>query len=124
MTTTIGKGADLMEVLKKKMRQAKEDTERLKDDNEEISRKLQIEVQRREAVSQAASALMPHTHTQEHIFPPFSSLLLPQYAAVGRNTRTHTLTDANTLLASDQIHTAFDLSLFSILLFIVSYFLV
>lgn len=105
MTTTIGKGADLMEVLKKKMRQAKEDTERLKDDNEEISRKLQIEVQRREAVSQAASALMPHTHTQEHIFPPFSSLLLPQYAAVGRNTRTHTLTDANTLLASDQIHT-------------------
>lgn len=51
MTTTIGKGADLMEVLKKKMRQAKEDTERLKDDNEEISRKLQIEVQRREAVS-------------------------------------------------------------------------
>ncbi|MPC85140.1 Tropomyosin-1, isoforms 9A/A/B [Portunus trituberculatus] len=49
MTTTIGKGADLMEVLKKKMRQAKEDTERLKDDNEELSRKLQIEVQRREA---------------------------------------------------------------------------
>lgn len=51
MTTTIGKGADLMEVLKKKMRQAKEDTERLRDDNEELSRKLQIEVQRREAVS-------------------------------------------------------------------------
>ncbi|KAK7079427.1 hypothetical protein SK128_025142 [Halocaridina rubra] len=49
--TTIGKGADLMEVLKKKMRQAKEDTERLKDENEEISRKLHIEIQRREAVS-------------------------------------------------------------------------
>ncbi|KAK3866266.1 hypothetical protein Pcinc_028177 [Petrolisthes cinctipes] len=53
--TTIGKGADLMEVLKKKMRQAKEDTERLKDENEEISRKLQVEVQRREAVVRLGS---------------------------------------------------------------------
>lgn len=40
-----------MEVLKKKMRQAKEDTERLKDDNEELSRKLHMEILRREAVS-------------------------------------------------------------------------
>lgn len=59
MTTTIGKGADLMEVLKKKMRQAKEDTERLKDDNEELSRKLQIEIQRREAVSGRPVVMMP-----------------------------------------------------------------
>lgn len=40
-----------MEVLKKKMRQAKEDTERLKDENEELSRKLHMEILRREAVS-------------------------------------------------------------------------
>lgn len=56
--TTIGKGADLMEVLKKKMRQAKEDTERLKDENEEISRKLQIEIQRREAVSVGSGGIL------------------------------------------------------------------
>ena len=49
--TTIGKGVDLMDALKKKMRQAKEDTERLKDENEELTRKLLMEVQRREAVS-------------------------------------------------------------------------
>ncbi|KAK7073368.1 Tropomyosin [Halocaridina rubra] len=55
--TTIGKGADLMEVLKKKMRQAKEDTERLKDENEEISRKLHIEIQRREAAEGEVAAL-------------------------------------------------------------------
>lgn len=46
-----GKGTDLMEVLKKKMRQAREDTERIKDENEELSRKLTIEIQRRESVS-------------------------------------------------------------------------
>ena len=49
--TSISKGTDLMEVLKKKMRQAKEDTEKIKDENEELSRKLTIEIQRREAVS-------------------------------------------------------------------------
>ena len=47
----MGKGVDLMDALKKKMRQAKEDTERLKDENEELTRKLLMEVQRREAVS-------------------------------------------------------------------------
>merc|ERR1711962_654172 len=55
--TTVHKGADLMEVLKKKMRQAKEDTERLKDENEEISRKLLVEVQRREAAEGEVAAL-------------------------------------------------------------------
>merc|ERR1739842_161492 len=55
--TTVGKGADLMEVLKKKMRQAKEDTEHLKDENEEISRKLLVEVQRREAAEGEVAAL-------------------------------------------------------------------
>lgn len=51
MTTTIGKGADLMEVLKKKMRQAKDDMENVKDENEELTKKLASEVQRRESVS-------------------------------------------------------------------------
>lgn len=73
MTTTIGKGADLMEVLKKKMRQAKEDTERLKDDNEEISRKLQIEVQRREAVSGKARRCQ-QPQLDFYLFPGFLRL--------------------------------------------------
>lgn len=49
--TTIGKGADLMEILKKKMRQSKEDLERVRDENEELTHKLTLEVQRRETVS-------------------------------------------------------------------------
>ena len=59
MTSTVGKGADLMEILKKKMRQSKEDLERVRDENEEVSHKLQLEVQRRETVSVVTAAVYP-----------------------------------------------------------------
>ena len=55
--TTIGKGADLMEVLKKKMRQSKEELERVRDENEELTHKLQLEIQRRETVSRFTNEL-------------------------------------------------------------------
>lgn len=49
MTTTIPQGS-LLDVLKKKMRQTKEEMERYKDECEEFSKRLQVEVMRREEV--------------------------------------------------------------------------
>ena len=40
-----------MDVLKKKMRQTKEEMERYKEESEDMARKLQVEISRREEVS-------------------------------------------------------------------------
>lgn len=50
MTTNLQQGT-LLDVLKKKMRQTKEEMERFKDECEDYNRKLQLEVMRREEVS-------------------------------------------------------------------------
>lgn len=49
MTTNIQQGS-LLDVLKKKMRQTKEEMERYKDECEETVKKLQLETMRREEV--------------------------------------------------------------------------
>lgn len=67
--TAIGKGADLMEILKKKMRQSKEDLESVRDENEELSHKLQVELQRRETVSEGdytLSAFLKHQLIEQY----------------------------------------------------------
>lgn len=50
MTTNLQQGT-LLDVLKKKMRQTKEEMERYKDECEEYNRKYQLEAMRREEVS-------------------------------------------------------------------------
>lgn len=50
MTTNIQQGS-LLDVLKKKMRQTKEEMERYKDECEEFNKRLQMEIIRREEVS-------------------------------------------------------------------------
>lgn len=50
MTTNLQQGT-LLDVLKKKMRQTKEEMEKYKDECEEFHKKLQMEVMRREEVS-------------------------------------------------------------------------
>jgi tropomyosin-1 len=49
MTTNLQQGT-LLDVLKKKMRQTKEEMERYKDECEEFNRKYQLEAMRREEV--------------------------------------------------------------------------
>ena len=44
-------GSNLLDVLKKKMRQTKEEMERYKEESEDMARKLQVEITRREEVS-------------------------------------------------------------------------
>ena len=45
-------GSNLLDVLKKKMRQTKEEMEKYKEESEDMARKLQVEIMRREEVSQ------------------------------------------------------------------------
>lgn len=52
MTTNVQQGT-LLDVLKKKMRQTKEEMEKYKDECEEYHKRLQVEVRRREEVSTA-----------------------------------------------------------------------
>lgn len=54
MTTNMQQGT-LLDVLKKKMRQTKEDMEKYKDECEEYHKRLQVEVMRREEVSTFSS---------------------------------------------------------------------
>lgn len=49
MTTTVSQGT-LLDALKKKMRQTKEEMEKYKDECEEFHRRLQLEIMRREEV--------------------------------------------------------------------------
>lgn len=51
MTTNIQQGT-LLDVLKKKMRQTKEEMEKYKDECEEFHKRLQVELMRREEVSE------------------------------------------------------------------------
>ena len=44
-------GSNILDVLKKKMRATKEESEKYKEECEDIQRKLQVEVMRREEVS-------------------------------------------------------------------------
>ena len=44
-------GNNLLDVLKKKMRQTKEEMEKYKEESEDMTRKLQVEIMRREEVS-------------------------------------------------------------------------
>jgi len=45
---TAVQGSNLLDVLKKKMRQTKEEMERYKEESEDMARKLQVEISRRE----------------------------------------------------------------------------
>lgn len=56
MTTNIPQGT-LLDVLKKKMRQTKEEMEKYKDECEEYHKRLQLEVVRREEVSDFSFSL-------------------------------------------------------------------
>lgn len=51
MTTNVTNSANLLDVLKKKMRQTKEEMEKYKDECDEFVKRLQQEVKRREEVS-------------------------------------------------------------------------
>ena len=44
-------GSNILDVLKKKMRATKEECEKFKEDAEDLQRKLQVEISRREEVS-------------------------------------------------------------------------
>jgi len=57
MTTSIPQGT-LLDVLKKKMRQTKEEMEKYKDECEEFHKRLQLEVVRREEVSSAPATYL------------------------------------------------------------------
>ena len=50
MTSQV-QGSNLLDVLKKKMRQTKEEMEKYKEESEDMARKLQVEICRREEVS-------------------------------------------------------------------------
>merc|ERR1712121_160540 len=50
-------GSNLLDVLKKKMRQTKEEMEKYKEDSEDMARKLQVEIMRREEAEGEVAAL-------------------------------------------------------------------
>lgn len=47
---TAPQGANILDVLKKKMRSTKEEMEKYKEESDEFQRKLQVEIMRREEV--------------------------------------------------------------------------
>ena len=51
MTANNVQGSNILDVLKKKMRATKEECEKFKEDAEDLQRKLQVEISRREEVS-------------------------------------------------------------------------
>ena len=55
-------GNNLLDVLKKKMRQTKEEMEKYKEESEDMARKLQVEIRRREEVSLRHHYLAHHHH--------------------------------------------------------------
>ena len=62
-------GNNLLDVLKKKMRQTKEEMEKYKEESEDMQRKLQVEIRRREEVSPAGRVSIPG---QCHHTSPYS----------------------------------------------------
>lgn len=59
MTTNVQQGT-LLDVLKKKMRQTKEEMEKYRDECEEFHKRLQVEIMRREEVSFITSHFILH----------------------------------------------------------------
>ena len=51
MSSNTVQGSNILDVLKKKMRQTKEEMEKYKEESEDMGRKLQVEICRREEVS-------------------------------------------------------------------------
>ena len=51
MSSNTVQGSNILDVLKKKMRQTKEEMEKYKEDSEDMQKKLQVEIMRREEVS-------------------------------------------------------------------------
>ena len=51
MSSNTVQGSNILDVLKKKMRQTKEEMEKYKEESEDMARKLQVEITRREEVS-------------------------------------------------------------------------
>lgn len=68
MTTNLQQGT-LLDVLKKKMRQTKEEMERYKDECEEYNRKHQLEAMRREEVSPFQILTVPIRMDREKSLP-------------------------------------------------------
>ena len=54
MSSNTVQGSNILDVLKKKMRQTKEEMEKYKEDSEDMQKKLQVEIMRREEVSDDA----------------------------------------------------------------------
>ena len=57
MSNTV-QGSNILDVLKKKMRQTKEEMEKYKEDSEDMQKKLQVEIMRREEVSQSKLVIL------------------------------------------------------------------
>ena len=59
MSSNTVQGSNILDVLKKKMRQTKEEMEKYKEDSEDMQKKLQVEIMRREEVSDVPSSAPP-----------------------------------------------------------------
>ena len=59
-------GSNILDVLKKKMRATKEESEKFKEECDDVQRKLQVEVMRREEVSFNGFLLICHKFVQPH----------------------------------------------------------
>ena len=65
-------GNNLLDVLKKKMRQTKEEMEKYKEESEDMARKLQVEIRRREEVSLRHHYLAHHHQCHQEQFAKIS----------------------------------------------------
>lgn len=71
MTTTLPVTTSILDVLKKKMRQTKEELERYKDECEEYTKRLQLEALRREEVSTNCNSELIYNFTINYLFIPY-----------------------------------------------------
>jgi uncharacterized membrane protein (DUF106 family) len=74
MTANAVQGSNILDVLKKKMRATKEECEKFKEDAEDLHRKLQVEVNRREEVSQKKMLLA--TPCMKETFDPCVNIVV------------------------------------------------
>ena len=63
MTTAQTQGSNILDVLKKKMRATKEESERFKEECDDLQRKFQVETMRREEVSSIPQKTTLHIYT-------------------------------------------------------------
>ncbi len=78
MTANV-QGSNILDVLKKKMRATKEECEKYKEDCEDIQRKLQVEIMRREEVRQRRRLVdlrQPHEPCRDQCRGSKKSLIL------------------------------------------------